>query len=272
MKNKKYLSCGEFAHFTGINKRTLHYYNEIDLFKPRFTGDNGYFYYSIDQFAQLELILILRKVGLSIHDIKAYLKQPKDGQYTKMLEEKKKKLDDYIIQLKAIQNFIDQKLQHVQLSQQAKHEEIHLIHRPSQKIIISKPITGNYDDHDFSIAANFSKRLKDHFSLYDRFGSRISVQNLYEKQFNAYDCYYAYCPQDSNYFDEILPESTYIEAYCIGNWSLLEDIYKKIIDFANNNHLELKGYAYEEGLNEMSIDSLENYITRILIPVQEASN
>ena len=41
MNHKKYLySSGEFAKFTGINKRTLHYYNEIGLFCPEVIGEN----------------------------------------------------------------------------------------------------------------------------------------------------------------------------------------------------------------------------------------
>ncbi len=69
MGNTKYFSSGEFARLTGVNKRTLHYYNDIGLFKPQLIGENGYHYYSGMQFAQLELILILRRVGLSIEEI-----------------------------------------------------------------------------------------------------------------------------------------------------------------------------------------------------------
>lgn len=39
MKNRKYLfSTGKFAKLNGINKRTLHYYNDIGLFRPEITG------------------------------------------------------------------------------------------------------------------------------------------------------------------------------------------------------------------------------------------
>ena len=47
MKNKKYfLTSGEFAKMNGINKRTLHYYNDIGLFRPEMIDENGYHYYS----------------------------------------------------------------------------------------------------------------------------------------------------------------------------------------------------------------------------------
>lgn len=47
MNRKNYLySSGEFAKLTGVNKRTLHYYNEIGLFRPEIIGENGYHYYT----------------------------------------------------------------------------------------------------------------------------------------------------------------------------------------------------------------------------------
>ena len=55
MEQKHYLySSGEFAKRAGVNKRTLHYYNDIGLFCPEFIEENGYHYYTCFQFAQLE--------------------------------------------------------------------------------------------------------------------------------------------------------------------------------------------------------------------------
>lgn len=94
MNHKKYLySSGEFAKFTGINKRTLHYYNEIGLFCPEVIGENGYHYYTCFQFAQLELILTLRKIGLSLDEIREYVTTPSDESFSQMMI-KKKKLSD----------------------------------------------------------------------------------------------------------------------------------------------------------------------------------
>ena len=81
MKNKKYLfSSGEFARLNGINKRTLHYYNDIGLFCPEVIGENGYHYYTCFQTVQLELILTLRRIGLSIDDIKSYVNHSSEVQ------------------------------------------------------------------------------------------------------------------------------------------------------------------------------------------------
>ncbi len=73
-----YYSTGEFARLNGVNKRTLHYYDEIGLFSPEHKGENGYRYYTCMQFEQLELILLLRRIGFSIQEIKTYTQSPAD--------------------------------------------------------------------------------------------------------------------------------------------------------------------------------------------------
>ena len=90
MKQKKYLfSSGEFAKLTGVNKRTLHYYNDIGLFCPEVVGENGYHYYTCFQFAKLELILTLRKIGMSIEEIREYVTETSGKAFDQMMEERK---------------------------------------------------------------------------------------------------------------------------------------------------------------------------------------
>ena len=111
MNRKNYLySSGEFAKLTGVNKRTLHYYNEIGLFRPEIIGENGYHYYTCFQFTELELILTLRKIGLSIDEIKDYSSRPSDESFTEMMTKKKKLIDESIEQLLSAQAFLEQKL------------------------------------------------------------------------------------------------------------------------------------------------------------------
>ena len=40
-----------------------------------------------------------------------------------------------------------------------------------------------------------------------------------------------------------------------------------MIEFAGANGLTLAGYAYETGLNDFCAQTMEDYITRILIPI-----
>ena len=58
---KKFLTISEMAKYAGISRRTLIYYDQIDLFKPAKVGENGYRYYGIDQYFELDVILLLKK-------------------------------------------------------------------------------------------------------------------------------------------------------------------------------------------------------------------
>ena len=69
----------------------------------------------------------------------------------------------------------------------------------------------------------------------------------------------------SDVYDEILPAGTYLRAFCIGDWGKLPEIYRSILYYARKHNLTLTGYAYEEGLNEMSIKDRSDYITMITI-------
>ncbi len=269
MNRKKYLySSGEFAKLTGVNKRTLHYYHDIGLFSPESIGENGYHYYTCFQFAQLELILTLRKIGLSIDEIREYVSRPSDQSFSQMMTKKKKLIDESIEQLLSAQAFLEQKAERLRLGMESRHGAIELCTLPEQKLVLSAPISGKYDEEDFSVAAEFSLRLKQLFHIYDNFGSRISVDKLKQGHFNSYDSFFAYCPSASLTYDILLPPGTYLRTFCIGDWGRLPNIYQSILSYAKEHHLTLTGYAYEEGLNEMSIEDQEDYITMISVRVQ----
>ena len=44
-----YFTAGQFARLHQLNKRTLHYYDDIGLFSPAYKGENGYRYYTINR-------------------------------------------------------------------------------------------------------------------------------------------------------------------------------------------------------------------------------
>ena len=64
------------------------------------------------------------------------------------------------------------------------------------------------------------------------------------------------------------PAGTYLRAFHKGSWDKLPGRYKEILAFANQQGLSLYGYAYETGINEIVIDNIDDYITKIEIPVK----
>ena len=72
-ENASRLRAADFARICGTNKRTLHHYDQIGLFAPALRGENGYRYYSQEQYDVFMVISALKELGMPLLDIKAYL-------------------------------------------------------------------------------------------------------------------------------------------------------------------------------------------------------
>ena len=83
---KQYFKIGEIAELFDLNIRTLRYYDQIDLVKPEFTEpSSGYRYYSTAQFEPLNTIRYLRDLGMSLDDIRSFLRGRDTGAMQDMM-------------------------------------------------------------------------------------------------------------------------------------------------------------------------------------------
>ena len=211
------------------------------------------------------MIVTLRKIGLSIDEIIRYQQSPSGASFAGLLSEKKQLIDKSIRELLNTKTFLEQKSDKLSLSLTAKDGEMEIITLPERRILLSNPITGAYDDDDFAVAGDFSLRLKSIFGLYDNFGSRITADQIINGSCHDYDCFFAYGREDIEVYDTVRPAGAYLRAFCVGGWDKLETVYRNIVEFADKNQMELFGYAYEEGLNEMSLQHRDDYITMITV-------
>ena len=71
---KPRFTTGELARLNGISKQTLIFYDRTGVFSPNEKDPyNGYRYYGADQLEMLDHILILKDMGLSLKEIRAFL-------------------------------------------------------------------------------------------------------------------------------------------------------------------------------------------------------
>lgn len=68
------LTTAQFAKLHNINKRTLHYYDNIGLFSPKTKGENRYRYYDLSQSIEFEYILMLKELNMTLMKLKNILK------------------------------------------------------------------------------------------------------------------------------------------------------------------------------------------------------
>ena len=80
----------EFAEFTGVSVRTLHYYDEIGLLKPACVDElTGYRFYDEGSLLRMQEILFYRELDFSLKSIGEILSSPNYDKEKALYEQKK---------------------------------------------------------------------------------------------------------------------------------------------------------------------------------------
>lgn len=70
------MTVKEISELTGISIRTLHYYDQIGLFKPTDKSEAGYRLYDDNALKQLQQILFFREFDIPLKEIKSVMENP----------------------------------------------------------------------------------------------------------------------------------------------------------------------------------------------------
>ena len=266
VKNKRIFTTGEFAKMHHINNRTLHYYDTIGLFSPAFRGENGYRYYTYPQSPNLEMLLAMRELNMSIAEISTYIDQPSPSSLQTILQKKTVEIDDTILRLKQLKQLLEKKEQQIILSEKVVLDKIELVTIQEESILISSKFTNEYEDDYLEKLTEHMQEVKDYRLFNQRYGTMLSIEKIIKEDFDVYDYYYSIV-EGKKRNDPIFtkPSGNYIQIFSKGNWDQLPLVYIKIKKFAKDNGLKLIGYSYEEGINEMVISNLDDYITQVVI-------
>jgi DNA-binding transcriptional MerR regulator len=130
-------SSGEFGRLAQVSKRLLRYYDEIDLFKPAHTDpSSGYRYYSAEQLPDLNRILALKELGLSLEQIQRVLRdRVSTDEVEGMLLMKKAEIEQQLQgELQRIRN-IESRLQSIRNAEANKPLDVVVKQMPTQPVL-----------------------------------------------------------------------------------------------------------------------------------------
>lgn len=68
--NDKYYTSGQFAGKAGVSVRTIRFYDKENILKPSYVNEKGKRFYSDEDFARLQQVLLLKYLGFSLEDIR----------------------------------------------------------------------------------------------------------------------------------------------------------------------------------------------------------
>ena len=266
-KEMKRLTTAQFAKLHEVNKRTLHYYDQIGLFRPLTKAENGYRYYDISQSIDFEYIRMLKELNMSIEEIETYRKNPTPADFLKIVDEKEQEVDKQIQKLKDIKTVMQSKKEQIFFCETLQEREIRIEECKSERLLVYP-----YDFSEGDISQIFS-HLKDIWGIEQirmGMGSFISLDNVYKMNFDKYEGIYTIALNKKSVPNSLIkPQGKYLCGYQKGKWDKLPTLYQKMLDYATKNNLQLTGYAYEVGMNDFVISNEADYITKIMIKIDE---
>ena len=107
MKKDGFYSSGEFAKMAHITKKTLRYYDAHNILKPSYLTPYGARFYSDEDFARLQQILLLKYLGFSLDDIREMTINDSDYHFmANALKLQRKLVQDKIEQLQLVEKAI----------------------------------------------------------------------------------------------------------------------------------------------------------------------
>ncbi len=262
------LTVSQFAKLHNVNKRTLHYYDEIGIFSPDYKGENGYRYYDYMQGVDFEYIKMLKELNMGLDEIKRYIDNPNEEDFKEIAEVKIKEIDQEMRTLNRRREVLEDKLNKLnKCDDLRKKNSVKVIECEEQKFFYT-PF--KFEDDDLKQLISHIKDVWTVDEYCKGIGSFISVDKIQRGEFEEYDGLFIEMLDDIDSDNMIIkPKGKYICAYHMGDWDTLPDFYGEIVKYAEENNLTLVGYSFEIGMNDFAISDMKDYITQIMIRVEE---
>ena len=155
-----YYSSGEFARMAHVTLRTVRYYDKQDILKPSLVTESGARFYTDEDFARLQQILLLKYLGFSLDDIREMTIGDSDYHFM---------LNSLNIQLRLVRDRIEQ----MQLVEKAIQDTAQVI-QEQHTIDWSQML-------NLIHLTGMEKSLKNQYQNATNISSRINLHNLYSQ-------------------------------------------------------------------------------------------
>lgn len=160
MKRLGYYSSGEFARMAGVTLRTIRYYDKQNILKPSLVSEAGARFYTEEDFARLQQILLLKYLGFSLDDIREMTIDDVDYHFL---------LNSLGIQLKLVKDRLEQ----MQLVEQAIQDTMDVI-QTERTVDWSNML-------NLIHLTGMEKSLKNQYQDASNISARINLHSLYSQ-------------------------------------------------------------------------------------------
>ncbi|MCA9725499.1 MAG: MerR family transcriptional regulator [Kurthia sp.] len=270
-KLKGFFTTGEFARLCNVRKQTLFHYDEIGLLKPEVKLDNGYRYYSYQQFDVFSVIELLKELNMPLKEIKQFLATKSPEQFVTLFEEKKRELQQKMKHLKQLERIVDTKLAITKEGMATDFTTIRIQPEEEERFFISADVK-NTDDKAFlhAISDLIEFVYNEELDIGYPIGAILQREEIENEDYENYvNLYTKIAPTKRQVPIHVKEKGFYVVAYHIGEESKKYTTYERIQQYVRDQQMRLASDAYEEYVfEETAVSELENYVTEIKIRVE----
>jgi len=264
-----FFTTSEFAGFSRLTRDTLLYYDRIGLLSPVERGENGYRLYSGNQLAVVNVIRILQQLGMSLEEIKE-LKDKRTPEMTdevlgRQIGKIEKKIEDWVRARKLLLSI----RRTIQSAGDVDENIITIQYMPEEPVIFGEPNDYSNGRNVLNALLSFYHSASEKFPELDLnyfVWSIYSADRIKRGDWIGADRYYFSNPEGC----DRKPGAFYAIGYTRGGYCQCDGLYKRLLEYIENNGFEICGDTYEEyPLNEVCISDDNNYLIKIMITVRK---
>lgn len=251
----KLFKISEVAKFLSITTKTLRHYESEGLIKPyKIDPKTKYRYYNSRDISEISYIILLRRAGVSIQQIKEYL-QNNDNISTIISDLKRQKsiLEDSIKQLEAISNT-------------TSNSNINIVTLHECQYIANKYIINGVNDAYSKLELFFSdvvSKTKIETPLVFIETKEIDFELQNQEIIIGIEIV------ESTFDSTFRKEQKAIEIFHKGSYESLFDSHKLLITYANENNIQLKGNVFHYFYESFHLrTNPDDFITKIMMPIK----
>lgn len=265
-------SAGELAKLQNISKQTLLYYDKIGLFKPSYTdAENGYRYYSAEQLDYLDTILIMKKIGFSLNDIKIYMKNYTTENSMIFLKNQLSVIENKINELSLIKNRLERRCEQIEKIYNKNNFEP-VVSMTDTFYILKNDVEKPYGMKEISIATKkcYAEALSNNLPIFFECGVSVPLKHIEEGRFTEANLAFLTtenCKNVSNI--RKIQKGLTASIYHFGNYYDIDKSYIKLIDFCKNQNFKIISDSYEFCINDYITSRYEEeFITKIMFYIE----
>ena len=274
---KKYYKTNEFAALCGVTRHTLYHYEEIGLLCPKMTNENGYRFYTMEQYEKFLLISAFKKLGTPLKEILSYFENQDTDNFLTVLEAKLTETEAERKELKKLCALLSDTIAAMKNLERLEMDTIQITECEEQYFIATPAPDSAHRDDDSFVLRQYWEHLQYCSSLDCISHSLAGEMVLYDDiiKGNYLESFYI-SRADRKTADprlHIRPKGTYAIVYHNGSYDSLYGIYRLLKEQCAARGYVPAGNIYQEDVLDFCADqSADGYVMKISMQVEAAQS